>query len=302
MKIRFFILLILFLPASSLLAKKKVNTVFYAQNTLNGFKNRPANEHEMAKLLKSVGYDGLEGFGDQNFVGLRKTLEGQGLRMPVIYAPLNFEVNRNSEKPSFDEIKEIIKAATKGTVVYFHLHSDSYKNDKEKGDQVVAAMLRELSGFAAGYGVKLGVYPHVTLYCETLEHSVKLAKMVDRKNYGAVLNLCHLLKVEGSSGIEDKIKMFTPWLVAVNICGADEGDTRQMGWERLIQPLGQGSFDTYRLVKLLLDNGYRGPIGLQCYNLKGDAAETLTKSLQTWKAYKERYLMGDLKSTKKEER
>lgn len=290
MKIRILILLIIFLPASPLFAKKKIYTIFYAQNTLNGLKNRPSNELEMAKLLKSLGYDGLEGIGDQNFVGLRKTLEGQGLRMPVIYTPLSFEVNRKPEKPSVDEIKEIIKAASKGTVVYFHLHSDSYKNDKEKGDQVIAAILRELSGYASGYGVKLAVYPHVTLYCETLEHSVKLAKIVDRKNYGAVLNLCHLLKAEGSSEIEDKIKMFTPWLVAVNICGADDGDTRQMGWERLIQPLGQGSFDTYRLIKLLLDNGYKGPIGIQCYNLKGDAIETLAKSLQVWKEYKERYL------------
>ena len=299
MKIRFLIFLIIFLPDSPLFAKKKVNNLFYAQNTLDGFKNVPKNAPGKTKLLKSIGYDGLEGFGDQDFIGLRKALEGEGLQMPVIYTPLNFEVNRNSEKHSFDEIKEIIKAAAKGTVVYFHLHSDSYKNDKEKGDQVVAAILRELSGFAAGYGVKLGVYPHVTLYCETLEHSVKLAKMVDRKNYGAVLNLCHLLKVEGSKGIDDKIKKLTPWLVAVNICGADDGDTRQMGWERLIQPLGGGSFDTYLLIKLLLNNGYKGPIGLQCYNLKGDSAETLTKSLQTWKGYKERYLMGDLKSTKK---
>lgn len=290
MKIRFLIFLIIFLPASPLFAKKKANNLFYAQNTLNGFKNAPKSAAEKANLLKSIGYDGLEGFGDQDFVGLRKTLEAQGLRMPVIYTPLNFEVNRKAEKPSVDEIKEIIKTATKGTVVYFHLHSDSYKNDKEKGDQLVAAILRDLSDFAASYGIKLGVYPHITLYCETLEHSVKLAKMVDRNNYGAVLNLCHLLKVEGSKGIEDKIKRFTPWLVAVNICGADDGDTRQMGWERLIQPLGQGTFDTYGLIKLLLDNGYKGPIGLQCYNLKGDATETLTKSLQTWKEYKERYL------------
>ena len=290
MKIRFLILLSIFLLASPLFAKKKVNNLFYAQNTLNGFRNAPKSAEEKSKLLKSVGYDGLEGFGDQDFIGLRKVLEDEGLRMPVIYTPLNFEADKEPDKPSVDQIKEIIKATARGTVVYFHLHSDSYKNDTERGDQVVAAILRDLSDFAVVFGVKLAVYPHVTLYCETLEHSVKLAKLVDRKSYGAVLNLCHLLKVEGSSGIEDKMKKFTPWLVAVNICGADQGDTRQMGWERLIQPLGEGSFDTYQLVKLLLDNGYKGPVGLQCYNLKGDAAVTLTKSIQTWKDYKKRYL------------
>jgi sugar phosphate isomerase/epimerase len=103
------------------------------------------------------------------------------------------------------------------------------------------------------------------------------------------LNLCHLLKVEGPDGIEAKIKEFAPLLFAVNICGADDGNTRQLGWDRLIQPLGEGSFDTYKFIKLLIDNGYKGPIGLQCYNLKGDAKETLTKSLQIWNSYKKRY-------------
>ena len=299
MKTKLLILVSVLTLTLPLFARKKVSNIFYVQNTLNGFKNAPKSAQDKAKLLKSKGYAGMEGFGDQDFTAIRKALESEGLQMPVIYTPLNFEAGRITGKPSIEEIKEGIKAAPKGCVIYFHLHSVTYKDDKEKGDQVVAAILRDLSGLAAGYGVKLGVYPHVTLYCETLEHSVKLAKMVDRKNYGAVLNLCHLLKVEGTAGLDDKIKRFAPWLVAVNICGADEGDTQQMGWERLIQPLGQGSFDTYHFIKTLLDSGYKGPIGLQCYNLRGDASETLTKSFQTWKRFRNQYAMETLKSTKK---
>jgi hypothetical protein len=73
-----------------------------------------------------------------------------------------------------------------------------------------------------------------------------------------------LLKAERSEGIDDKIKEFTPFLFAVNISGSDDGDTKQMGWDRLIQQLGQGSSDTYHFIKVLLDNGDNGPIGLQC--------------------------------------
>jgi hypothetical protein len=57
----------------------------------------------------------------------------------------------------------------------------------------------------------------------------------------------------------------------------------------LIQPLGEGSFDTYQLVKLINDNGYDGKFGLQCYNIKQDCEVALTKSIQTWQAYKKRY-------------
>lgn len=128
------------------------------------------------------------------------------------------------------------------------------------GWKVIVEILRKLADYSAPFGVRLCVYPHVNMCCETVAHSVKLAKMVDRENYGASMNLCHLLKVEGSKGIEMKIKEFTPYLFAVNICGADNGDTKQFGWDRLIQPLGQGSFDTYGFVKSLRDHGYLGEL------------------------------------------
>jgi len=289
MKFRIFIIFGLIILSYTVTAKKKINNLFYAQNTLDGFNNAPKTAIGKARLLKSIGYDGLEGFGDQNYQELQHALEKEGLRMPVNYVPLNFETIGKTENPSFDEIKAIIRASANGSIIYFHIHSKTFIKDKEKGDPVVAAILRELSDYAAGFNVKLCAYPHVSFYCETAAHSFKLAELVGRKNYGSVINLCHMLKVEGSAGIEDKIKEYAPRLFAVNICGADDGDTQHLDWDRLIQPLGQGSFDTYRFVKLLLDNGYTGPIGLQCYNLKGDVVETLTHSLKTWKGYKKRY-------------
>lgn len=267
--------------------KKKVKNIFYAQNTLKGFTNTPKTAREKAKLLKTIGYDGLEGSGYGDFFELKDALDKEGLRMPVNYVGLTFGADDKLGDTLVAEIKEMIQATAKGDIIYFHLRSQS---KCEAGDDIVSSILRELSDYAAPYGVKLCAYPHISTYCETVAHSVKLAKMVNRNNYGASLNLCHLLKVEGSEGIDDKLKEFTPFLFAVNICGADDGGTKQMGWDRLIQPLGQGSFDTYHFIKVLLDNGYKGPIGLQCYNLKGDVAMTLSKSLQTWDEYKRRYL------------
>jgi sugar phosphate isomerase/epimerase len=289
LKIKYFVFIALILFTFPAFAKKRVNTVFYAQNTLGGFKNAPKSGSEKAKLLKSIGYDGLEGFGYFDFFELKKALDLEGLKMPVNYVSLNFELNGKVENPTLEEIRSMIKASAKGSVIYFQVNSKHYKDDRENGDKVAVGILQELSDFALGYKIRLCAYPHVSTYCETVAYSVLLAKQVNRKNYGAAMNLCHLLKVEGSEGIDAKIKEFIPWLFAVNICGADGGDTPKMDWDRLIQPLGQGSFDTYHFVKVLLDNGYQGPIGLQCYNLKGDAVETLTRSFQTWEKYKKRY-------------
>ena len=291
MKIKLFVIVIagLVMTISPMCAKKRLNNIFYVQNTLYGFRNAPQTPREKAKLLRTIGYDGLEGFGYKDFFELKSALEEKGLIMPVNYVGLNFEAGGKPENNSAEEIREMIKASAKGSVIYFHLQSNRYKDDKAAGNQVVVGLLREFSDFSAPFGIKLCVYPHVATYCETVAHSVELAKMVNRENYGAAMNLCHLLKVEGPEGIDAKIKEIVPFLFAVNICGADNGDTKKFGWDKLIQPLGQGSFDTYHFVKSLRDNGYRGPFGLQCYNLKGDAAEILIQSLDTWKIYKKRY-------------
>jgi sugar phosphate isomerase/epimerase len=277
------------MAAGPLLGQQKLNNVFYAQNTLDGFQNAPKTPKEKAKLLKSAGFDGLEGFGYLGFHELREALRQEGLSMPVNYVGLDFNADGKIEEAADLEIKEMIRASARGSVIYFHLHSKMHDDDKEAVDQLIAGTLRGLADYAAGFGVKLCVYPHAGFYCETIGHSVKLAKMVDRKNYGAALNLCHLLKVEGSAGIDEKIRESAPYLFAVNICGADNGDTRNLGWDRLIQPLGDGSFDTYHFVKTLRDHGYTGPVGLQCYNLRGDADETLSRSMKTWKDYQKRY-------------
>jgi len=209
--------------------------------------------------------------------------------MLVNYVELDFKADGKLAGNSLSEIKEMIRSSDKGAIIYFYIKNKSFMDDKESGDKMVVSLLRELADYSIPFDVKLCVYPHIGLYCETVAHSVKLAELVDRKNYGAAMNLCHLLKVEGTEGLDDKIKTFAPWLFAVNICGADKGDTRQYGWERLIQPLGQGSFNTYGLVKTLKDNGYDGPFGVQCYNLKGDVVKTLTQTMETWEGYKKRY-------------
>jgi len=47
----------------------------------------------------------------------------------------------------------------------------------------------------------------------------------------------------------------------------------------LIRPLGEGNYDVAGFLKVLRQIGYAGPIGLQCYNLKGNPAENLKRSI-----------------------
>jgi len=101
-----------------------------------------------------------------------------------------------------------------------------------------------------------------------------------------------MLKGEGEVSWEQKLTNALPYLHMISICGADSGNTKEMGWDRLIQPLGEGTFDVYGLVKLLKDNGYNGLFGLQCYNIQQDFDVALSRSMNTWKEYQKRYDAG----------
>ena len=266
---------------------KALNNVFYCFYNSMRLPNAPIGYDEQSKLAKRLGYSGLAGHTEDSYFELRKALDKVGLAMPEIYISLKID----SGVPNYNQLlKELIKdSKDRDLLVTLHLHSELYKNNKEKGDIKFAEVLTDLADYAAKYNVKLAVYPHFSFYCESIDHTLKLVKMVNRPNLGAVFNLCHFLKVEGQKNMEEQVKRAVPYLFMVSLSGTDKGDTQNMDWDRLIQPLGKGSFDPYPIVKLLVDNNYKGRFGLQCYNIKMDCEPALTQSMNTWNEYKRKY-------------
>ncbi len=70
----------------------------------------------------------------------------------------------------------------------------------------------------------------------------------------------------------------------ITINGADKGNTRQMGWDRLIQPLDAGSYDVASFVRSAIDVGYRGPFGFQGYGIHQEPREVLQRTMNKWRA------------------
>lgn len=76
----------------------------------------------------------------------------------------------------------------------------------------------------------------------------------------------------------------------ITICGANDVMTSQKTiWDDYILPLGTGSFDTYGLLKYVVkDLKFKGPIGIQCYNIKGNKPQLVQNTMAIWKGYKSR--------------
>jgi sugar phosphate isomerase/epimerase len=154
----------------------------------------------------------------------------------------------------------------------------------EYGDTVVVPQLRQLVAYARTKGVKISLYPHAGFWAARFETCVRVASKVDDPDLGVTFNLCHWLKVEGSERDPlPLIKEALPRLNFITINGADAGDTQNLGWDKLIQPLGRGTYDIGSFVAKARAAGYRGPFGFQGYGIKMQPKELLKETMEGWK-------------------
>ena len=264
------------------------NPVFVFNNAFfkNGESVMPYDQQ--ASLLKELGYDGIEHRETEGIFELKEALDKHGLKTYADYLKIDID----QADPYLPEWKEVIpKLRGTDLILWVHIHSSKYKPSDLTADELIIPVIQELADLAKPYGIRLAIYHHVGFLAEKAEDSYRLAVKANRDNIGSVLNLCHFLKTDSEENLEKVIDLTLPKLFAVSVSGADGGDTQQMNWDRLIRPLGQGTFDVYRVIERLADKGYKGPVGIQCFSLKGSPEVYLKQSGEAWKSFKEKYAL-----------
>lgn len=235
-----------------------------------------------AGLVKEAGFDGMELIGVKRLDEMIPALQMHNLKLYALY----IEINIDNDQPYDPRVKEYIwQMKNTGLHLWVHVHSTRYKPSDPAGDETCIPIIRELADYAESYGVKIAFYPHTDFWVEKSDDGVRLAEKVNKSNVGTVFNLCHFLKKDERDKLEEKLKKAMPHLFLVSINGADDGDTGSMGWDRLIQPLGSGNYDVLHVLEILKEHGYRNPVGLQCYDIKGKPEVFLRQSMQTWEKY-----------------
>ncbi|HWW01965.1 MAG TPA: TIM barrel protein [Candidatus Acidoferrum sp.] len=233
---------------------------------------------QQAEMLKELGYPGVGHIWLDRVEERIKTLDAAGLRLFQI----TMVVEVAPGKTPYDARRfEQVCALIKGRQVQFCLLLNGMKSSDPSIDPQAVEILRGMSDQARDSGAQLLLYPHQNSWVERIEDAVRVADKVNRPNVGVMFNLCHWLRVDKSRDYRPLLKQAMPRLWAISINGADDFDEKP-GWDRYIQPLDKGTFDVGKLLKTLKDLGYRGPIGLQCYGIGGDAREHLTRSLAAW--------------------
>jgi sugar phosphate isomerase/epimerase len=236
-------------------------------------------------LLKEFGYAGLGGAAGDRAMAL--ALAQAGLKFFNGYLTLQL----HAERSALDEKLRAKLDAMQDLDTTLWLAIAKVNRDNQPlapgtpaGDDIAAAQLKEIADYAAARGVKVALYPHTAQWFEHFEAAIAMARRLNHPAVGVTFNLCHWLKVEGSE--RDPVpllKAALPRLMFVTINGADTGDTRTMAWNRLIQPLGDGSYDVGAFLRKLRAIGYTGPIGFQGYGIKAPPREVLGRTMDAWK-------------------
>ena len=259
----------------------KFHPEFFAFQTgfANATKNDPAY---LADMVQTAGLDGVELMGLGRVDAFLPELAKRNLKLHALYLKLDLD----SKQPYDANLKQVL-TKHKGQIHYlwFHVHSGKHPRSDPAGDERCVEVLRELSDFARPLNVRIGIYMHVGLWAERFSDGVRIARKVKRDNVGAVFNLCHYLRTVGPDNLEQELTGAFPHVMLVSINGADDGDTTRMGWNRLIQPLGDGTFDVARVLKVLRTMNYDGPVGLQGFAVPQKPEEFFPASVKAWNKY-----------------
>jgi sugar phosphate isomerase/epimerase len=233
---------------------------------------------EQARMLRELGFDGAAyglWVGEDLERNLR-TLDEAGLQVYM------FETRINLAQPFEAGALAEAMGKLKGRPAIISVQLHGFPPGDPRGEEPAVRILHQLGDVAAKCGVRVSIYNHVGNWTESVPFAVQIARTVNHPQIGVNFNLCHWLKVEGRKDYRPLLRENADRIFVVTINGAK---VAAKDWTGLIQPLDQGDFDNRQLLAALREIGYRGPIGVMCYGIPGDAGEYLQRSMKAWRTW-----------------
>lgn len=239
--------------------------------------------------VRALGYDGIS-WKTGPYAEVRTAIEAvrsRGLTLSAVYSYQYAVLTKTGLDldPYLDSAMQALKGSD--AVLWLPINSEAFPASSPDGDPIAVPALEQLADRAAGFGLRIAIYPHMQCWTERVQDAVRLAGKVCRPNFGVTFNLCHSLMAGDEARIPELLKEAAPYLFMVTINGADSA-AAGTSWSRLIRPLDEGSYDVRGFLDRLHELGYAGPIGLQGYGIQIPVKENLARSIAAWRRITER--------------
>ncbi|MBI5769429.1 MAG: TIM barrel protein [Verrucomicrobia bacterium] len=243
----------------------------------NGVGRGAWTPERQATALAELGYDGIS-YNYTNPTDLKVWLAELGkrkLKLHGLYLGVKFSPEP-ALPPGLAEALPLLRGT--GAVVWLTVGAGAKPGDH---DAEAITRIQETVDLAAKSGLRVVLYPHKGFYVATAEKALALAERCGRADLGVTVNLCHELASGHGPRLAQVIRRVAPRLAMVSINGAT--DRPGPGWDNYIKLLGEGDYDVAAILRTLREVRYRGPIGVQFYNVKGDSLANLTTTMRAWK-------------------
>lgn len=238
---------------------------------------------QQAATLRKLGYDGIS-YNYTTPADLDvwlKEVQLHGLKLHGLYFPVRID----EPEPYPAGLQEAVaKLKGRETVLWMTLPMPPGQGNHETK---AIKRVQDLADLAKTAGLRVSIYPHKGFYVATAEEALRIVRQTERENVGLTINLCHELASGNGPRLKGIVRLAAPHLTMVTINGAT--DQPGQGWNNYIQTLDRGDYDVAGVLEVLQEVNYRGPIGLQCYNIKGDPKENLKRSMEAWRNYTIRF-------------
>jgi sugar phosphate isomerase/epimerase len=228
---------------------------------------------QQARVLRELGYDGISYNETIDITNRLEAFKSARLQIFALYIH-GFLDKPSHYEPGLTNAIRLLKGTD--TMIWLTIRELRGEHDAE-----AVKLVQEVADLAGESGLRVALYPHSGFYVATAEHALRIANGVGRTNVGVTVNLCHELMAGNGDRLESIVKACAPRLFLASINGADRGTTV----EQTVKFLDEGEFNVAGFVNMLDRAGYTGPIGLQCYNLKGNPVEILKRSMAVWRRW-----------------
>jgi sugar phosphate isomerase/epimerase len=278
MTLRIVLLLsLLFVPAQCFAAEHLQRTFFALCMDTHDAKKRSVEEQNA--MLEELGFDGVAHLWLKGLPERVESAKKHHLKVVQVYFQINLAKN-----PAFDAQLEKVLSCLQGENVQLALLINGGKPSDASLDDKAVEVIQQIRRIADPLGVQVVLYPHTKAWLETVGDAVRLAKRFPDNKVGVMFNLCHWAAVDKYENLQSVLELAKPYLAAVTLQGTDMPEAVQKKTGNWIQPLDAGTFDIDMLLGKLDAIGYRGPVGLQCFGIGGDAREHLERSIKKWRS------------------
>jgi sugar phosphate isomerase/epimerase len=232
--------------------------------------------------LRSRGYAGIAWTAEDpaEVARVANAAAQRGVPMSAIYLSATLTRDGLHADPRFEGIANAL--GKHGTLLWIHIVSRDFSPSDPSGDSIAVPELRRLADITASKGLRIAIYPHVKDWTERTTDALRLAKAADHPSLGIGFNLCHALMCGDEKQIDDLLTEAGPKLFSVTLNGTDS-EAAGTSWQRLIQPIGSGTYNLANFLKSLDRIGYQGPVFQQGYSIGLPPEELLDSSMRAWR-------------------